>query len=370
MLDADAVETDVMTFDVATASIKGAREYQQDSLISNFALGQTSGFAIVAYGLGGHVGGHVASALVTAEVFGHLKMKEDQLDAGTLNIPLALREAAEAANTRVARQVREDDSLHGMGSTMLVPVIRADKLYWISVGDSPLFLFRQGALRQLNQDHSMAPQIDMMVKTGAMSPETAKSHPDRNALTSVISGEEIDKIDCPTSPIALQPEDIIVASSDGLQFLSNSTIANTLMMSKDGRSVDIANAFLDAIAELDDPHQDNTAFVIIKLSVGSIETDVTDADDLPVLAVADDMDFDDEDDPETDVGAGSALPVSGARRMKRAVARAAAAAAQAERLRAANSKSDEAASDSEEDTADQPSERKAYWYRGQKYYKD
>ena len=171
MLDADAVETDVMTFDVATASIKGAREYQQDSLISNFALGQTSGFAIVADGLGGHVGGHVASALVTAEVFGHLKMKEDQLDAGTLNIPLALREAAEAANTRVARQVREDDSLHGMGSTMLVPVIRADKLYWISVGDSPLFLFRQGALRQLNQDHSMAPQIDMMVKSGSMAPE-------------------------------------------------------------------------------------------------------------------------------------------------------------------------------------------------------
>ncbi|MEM9787632.1 MAG: protein phosphatase 2C domain-containing protein [Pseudomonadota bacterium] len=368
MLDADAVQTEIMTFDVATAAIKGAREYQQDSLISSFPLGQTAGFAVVADGLGGHVGGHVASALVTAEIFGHLKMKEDQLDDGTMNIPLTLREAADAANARIASQVGQDDSLHGMGSTLLVPVIRADKLFWISVGDSPLLLFRGGALRQLNKDHSMAPQIDAMVKSGALTPQEGKEHPDRNTLTSVISGEEIEKIDCPTKPIALEADDIIIAASDGLQFLSNNVIANTLMLAKDGRSVDIANAFLEAIAELDDPHQDNTAFVVIKLSVGSSETETADAEELPVLAVADDYDVADEVDEEIPADQGvNATSEMGAPRAIRAVARAAAAAAQSERRRAAQNEAAEAEKPSAEDATD---ERKAYWYRGQKYYKD
>ncbi|MDX8347625.1 protein phosphatase 2C domain-containing protein [Cognatiyoonia sp. IB215446] len=369
MLDADAVQTDVITFDVSTAAIKGARDYQQDSLISSFPLGQTAGFAVVADGLGGHVGGHIASALITAEIFSHLKMKENQLDEGTLNIPLTLRDATDAANARLAKQVGEDDSLHGMGSTLLVPVIRGDKLYWISVGDSPLLLFRGGALRQLNKDHSMAPQIDKMAKAGALTAEEAKDHPDRNTLTSVINGDEIDKIDCPTKPIALEPDDIIIASSDGLQYLSNSMIANTLMQVKDGRSVDIANAFLDAIADLDDPHQDNAAFVVIKLSVGSNEVETADAEEMPVLAVADEYvpeEIAEEEPPaQPDL---KAAPTTGAPRAIRAVARAAAAAAQSERLRATQTQQAEQPEASA--TSDQPDERKAYWYRGQKYYKD
>ncbi|MEO0916309.1 MAG: protein phosphatase 2C domain-containing protein [Pseudomonadota bacterium] len=369
MLDADAVQTDAITFDVSTAAIKGARDYQQDSLISSFPLGQTAGFAVVADGLGGHVGGHIASALVTAEVFSHLKMKEDRLDEGTLNIPLTLREAADAANKRLAKQVAEDDSLYGMGSTLLVPVVRADKLYWISVGDSPLLLFRGGALRQLNKDHSMAPQIDQMAKAGALTAAEAKDHPDRNTLTSVINGEEIDKIDCPTKPIALEPDDIIIAASDGLQYLSNSMIANTLMGAKDGRSVDIANAFLDAIADLDDPHQDNAAFVIVKLSVGSAEAETADAEELPVLAVAEDYEPKEVAEEEAPTKADPKSPtMTGAPRAIRAVARAAAAAAQSERLRTAHQQEPEAAE--EPPTTSQPDERKAYWYRGQKYYKD
>ncbi len=361
MLDADAVQTNVTTFDVATAIIKGCREDQQDSLISSFPLGQKAGFAVVADGLGGHVGGDVASALVTSFIFSHLKMKEGQLNKGILNIPLTLRDAADAANMRVAHYVGQDDSMHGMGTTLLVPVIRADKLFWFSVGDSPLLLFRGGALRQLNKDHSMAPQIDLMVKTGALSAEAAKDHPDRNRLTSVINGEDIDQIDCPTTPITLQPDDIIIAASDGLQFLSNSMIANILMQTKDKRSVDIANAILDAIADLDDPDQDNTAFVIIKLSIGTSQTETPDADDLPVLAVADSVE---KPDP-----AAKSAPTHGAPLAIRAVARAAAAAAHAQRR---DTTRQEGASDTgtPETDKDAQDERQAYWYRGQKYYKD
>jgi len=321
MLDGDSTPAKTLTFDVASAAIKGARDYQEDSLISSFPMGQGAGFAIIADGIGGHVAGSLASALVTTEVFSHLKMQESQLINGVLSIPFALREAAEQANKKIAAHVKKDKDTKGMGSTLLVPVIRADRLSWISIGDSPLLLLRNGALRQLNKDHSMAPQIDMMVKTGALSAEAGKDHPDRNTLVSVLNGEEIAQIDCPASPILLKDGDILIAASDGLQFLSNGTIANTLALAKDGRSVDIANAFLTALTQLNHPEQDNTTFVVVKIGEEAAPDAVMDLDAMPVLAQADD----------------APAPVA-----------------------------------VEPDAAAEPAqdERKAYWYRGQKYYKD
>lgn len=320
MFDIETNATKPLTFDVATAAIQGKRDYQEDTIIANFPVGQAAGFAIVADGIGGHAAGHIASALATIEVFAHLKIHEGQLLSGALNVPLALREAAEQANARLAAHVAKDAETKGMGSTLLVPVIRGDRLYWLSVGDSPLYLFRNGALRQLNKDHSMSPQIDMMVKTGAMTAEAAKDHPDRNTLTSVVSGEKIAQIDCPASPVLLAEGDILIAGSDGLQFLTNATIANTLMLAKEGRSVDLVNAFLAALDNVNNPDQDNTTFVVIKIGMDEDVDEVMDLDSMPVLAQASD-----------------------------AVVTSAVKAAPA---------------------APEKDERKAYFYRGQKYYRD
>lgn len=288
MLDSKSVHVEALDFDVATVAFKGARNNQEDSLVSSFPLGQRTGFAVLADGMGGHNSGSLASTLVMSETFAQLKMKEKLLEEGNVNIPATLQDAAEAANKRVTDHIESHDETYGMGSTLLATVIRRDKLYWVSIGDSPLLLFRHGALRQLNKDHSMAPQIDMMVKTGAMSEEVGRDHPDRNTLTSAISGGKIERIDCPTRPIALLPDDIVIAASDGLQFLSNSVIARTLKRAQNDKAVDIANALLNEVRQLEDPDQDNTAIVVIKLSAGSEQSDAIDADDLPVLATADD----------------------------------------------------------------------------------
>jgi serine/threonine protein phosphatase PrpC len=326
MLDSEERSETGLSFDVATVAIQGARDYQEDSILANFPLGQKFGFAVIADGVGGHVSGHVASGLVTTEIYSYLKINETALGSGTLNIPVSLREAADIANARIADHIQIDDETHGMGSTLLVPVIKADKLFWLSIGDSPLLLFRAGALRQLNKDHSMAPQIDMMVKMGSMKPEVGRVHPDRNALVSVINGSEIAMIDCPTAPLTLQPEDIVIAASDGLQSLSNAAIANTLMLAKDGRSIDIANALLAMVQHLDNPEQDNTVFCVIKLGFGSTGADEIHAEDIPVLAMADSaQDPAPESEPEP-------VPIP--------------------------------------EQVDAAKERKAYFYRGQKYYKD
>ena len=325
MPDGQANGVKSLTFDVATAAIRGSRDYQEDSLLANFPVGQDAGFAIIADGIGGHAAGNVASALVTTEVFAHLKMQESLLIRGVLDVPFALRQAAEQANQRLAKHAKEHDETRGMGSTLLVPVVRTDRLYWLSIGDSPLYLFRNGDLRQLNKDHSMAPQIDMMVKSGAMTPETGRNHPDRNTLTSVVNGQGITEVDCPKSPILLKEGDILIAASDGLQSLPTRTIARILLEGSKASSIDIADAFLAEIAALDNPDQDNTTFIVLMAREEDKTDEVMDLDRMPVLAHADDM----------SIPPPKPSPVTAPQPAKA-----------------------------------MPDESKAYYYRGQKYYRD
>lgn len=287
MLVKEIQKTDLNSiyYDVASASIKGAREFQQDSMISSFPIGQDFGFSIIADGMGGHASGEVASAMVAAELFIHLKMYSSDVETGSPNLPLILREGAERANKKLAAFVASDKTNKGMGTTLLAPVISGRQLTWISVGDSPFLLFRDGALRRLNKDHSMAPQIDAMIEVGSIDREKGLKHPERSVLTSAINGQDIEKIDCPASSIALVPGDILVASTDGLLTLSNAVLANTLAQNENASSDEITNTLLQALENEKDPKQDNVAITVIKIGENT-RSSALEAEDMPVLAVA------------------------------------------------------------------------------------
>lgn len=145
-------------------------------------------------------------------------------------------------------------------------MVRDNALYWISVGDSPLYLFDGEDLHQINEDHSMAPQIDLMAKAGMIDEETARNHPDRNCLTSVLMGAQIPKIDCRESPVNLAPGHILIVSSDGLQFLTNDQIKKVVAEHKKDSSERLASALMSMVQKLDDPDQDNISFAVIKIS--------------------------------------------------------------------------------------------------------
>jgi len=103
-----------------------------------------------------------------------------------------------------------------------------------------------------------------LVRTGVMEPETALNHPDRNCLTSVLAGNEVPRIDCPATPVQLMDGDIVIAASDGLQFLENPEIADILADCGAGTSGDISTELLHRLDQLDDPDQDNVSFCVIK----------------------------------------------------------------------------------------------------------
>ena len=251
-------------FDAASVLSLGQRDHQEDALASDFPIGANFGFAVLADGMGGHAAGDVASKIVVTEVFSELMFQSSDVEGMTADIGGVLRNAAYAANECVRAHTETNPDTDGMGSTLLAPVIDNEKLYWISIGDSPLLLYRDGRLTQLNEDHSMAPQIDLMVAAGAITEDAALNHPDRNALTSVLFGDEIEAIDCRDDPFILADGDVLIASSDGLQFLDDREIIAILRNTLSKPAATIARALLDALEDLDDPAQDNISFTVIK----------------------------------------------------------------------------------------------------------
>lgn len=253
-------------FDVATALGQGQRELQEDAVVTDFPVGMDVGYVVLADGMGGHAAGEIASAIIVTEVFAELKFKLPDLAKHESNIPAILRRAALTANQCIRDYVADNPRNYGMGATLIAPVFVDDRLYWISVGDSPLYLFRNGVLTQLNEDHSMAPEIDMMVKAGLISEEEGRFHPDRNCLRSVLLGDRIAKVDCPDEGFKLRDGDIVIASSDGLQFLSDEDIIRLLKSSYENSSTEIAHTLLSAVNSLNDPHQDNISIAVTKVN--------------------------------------------------------------------------------------------------------
>lgn len=253
-----------MQYDVATAISQGRRDYQEDAVVADFAVGVPYGFAVLADGMGGHAAGDVASKIVVTEVFSELKFQSADRMSLEENFNTTLLDVVQSANHCIDAHVRENPTHKGMGATIVAPVVFEDRLYWISVGDSPLFLARGDRLKQLNADHSMAPQIDLMVTTGQIDSEAALNHPDRNALTSVLMGRDIPSIDCAATPTRLEVGDIIIAASDGLQYLSNDQIEAVVAGHRRRTASEIARAILRAVEALNDPDQDNISVVIIK----------------------------------------------------------------------------------------------------------
>ncbi|MFI2765847.1 PP2C family protein-serine/threonine phosphatase [Ruegeria faecimaris] len=252
-------------YDLALILDQGQRDTQEDAVASRMFDAADAGYVIVADGMGGHAAGEVASELV-------VKAWRDALDteleadapAETALID-ALPLAAMQANAAISTYCEEQGEDFNMGSTMLGVLLLDNRVFWISIGDSPLYLYRDRTLSQINEDHSMAPMIDAQVAAGTLTPDQASSHPDRNQLTSVIMGAAIPKVDCPEEPLGLSTADVLIVGSDGLQYLSNTEIQAILEENEDALAQDIADALLRALRTRNDPDQDNTSIGVIKL---------------------------------------------------------------------------------------------------------
>ncbi len=258
------------SYDSATAISQGCRDRQEDAIAADFQAGFPFGFAVLADGMGGHAAGDVASKVIVTEVFAELKLHAADIAADQGQIGTVLQRAAAGANACLADYTATRPKVTGMGATLLAPVILEDRLYWISVGDSPLFLFRDGQLHRLNEEHSVAAQLDQMVARGKISEMQAQSHPDRHCVTSVLTGRSLGQVDCPGHPVTLRAGDIVLAASDGVQSLATADLAEVLRAGHALPSAVLAQRVLDRVLQQNAPEQDNLSFCVVRIVPSAI----------------------------------------------------------------------------------------------------
>lgn len=218
--------------------------------------------AILADGMGGHAGGALASRMVCEKFL-------DAFSTGDGDTHARLIGALSSANAAIAAKVEEDPALSGMGSTLIGVAFTRDGAQWVSVGDSPLMLYRRGEIALLNEDHSLAPELDRMAEAGTITFEEARRDPRRHMLRSAVTGDDIDLVDISRRPLPLEPGDYIILASDGLQTLDTGEVERIISAYGQDGAKAVAAALIRAVEAVRDPHQDNATVVAVEVVSGS-----------------------------------------------------------------------------------------------------
>ena len=210
--------------------------------------------------MGGHTGGALASQTVCAEFLAAATALSDD----GADMAMRLKTGLETANGALAAKVDDNPMLSGMGSTLIGTAFSAKGLEWISVGDSPLYLYRRGEVAVLNEDHSLAPELDRLVAAGKLTAAEARRDPRRHMLRSAVTGDEIDMIDVSRRPLPLEPGDYVVLASDGVETLDAQELGRIIQGYADDGAESVANAIIRAVEALREPYQDNATVLVVR----------------------------------------------------------------------------------------------------------
>ena len=245
---------------IAYRQWQGKREYQED----HFAILDLSSanpdspsrlFLVLADGMGGAAGGAQASdTVVRAFIERFIRLGRP--------LQSLLESCLTEANRQLGEIVHNNPSLAGMGSTVVAVHLNGKNLTWLSVGDSPMWLYSEGELTRLNVDHSMGQILDRMVKRGQMTEEQARCDARRNILLSVVTMEPAEQIDFGTRACSLPAGEFLLIASDGIETISDDEIAQHLADSS-GDAETAASALLSAVVARSDPRQDNLTFLLL-----------------------------------------------------------------------------------------------------------
>jgi protein phosphatase len=168
-----------------------------------------------------------------------------------------LTKTVNEANSAVWNSAEEDQSVRGMGTTIVVAVQSEDNYMQIAhVGDSRAYLYREGKIKLLTNDHSV---VQEMVRAGRLTEEQARINPYKNLITRCLGHEERVEID--HTPLEMKPMDWIVLCSDGLPtVLRDEQIGDVL-----GAGVEPESVCEELVKQtIDGNAPDNVTVVVVK----------------------------------------------------------------------------------------------------------
>ncbi|MFS0867992.1 PP2C family serine/threonine-protein phosphatase [Microbacterium sp. 179-B 1A2 NHS] len=250
----EATESRVVTFATGTIELRWSdvthrgrrRENNQDAVLSAFPL------FVVADGMGGHIGGEIASSRAIERLSGAVGDGEVS--------PASIEKALERAVADIAASAETTDDGTGTTVTGVYLDLTAEEPTWVTlnIGDSRVYLFRDGALAQVTTDHSV---VQELIAAGRLSPEEAENHPYGNVITRAVGPS--DGVVPDYVRLEVVDGDRFVVCSDGLtKELTDYGILHFLLQHDD--PTEAVDAMLEAA--LENGGRDNVSIIVVNVA--------------------------------------------------------------------------------------------------------
>jgi PPM family protein phosphatase len=208
---------------------------------------------VVADGMGGHEAGEVASGLAV-ETLSQLLWDRSIRDGGTL------ADAVRAANRAIREATRDRPEQAGMGTTCTALFVDGQRATLAHVGDSRAYLVRDGALRQLTEDHTL---VGLLVREGILTPEQAARDERRHVIVRALG--VADSVDVDLVELSLEPGDRLLLCSDGLSGpVTDERLAEALVT--DAGPEQVVAALVDAAVRDGD---DNVTAILVDVAAST-----------------------------------------------------------------------------------------------------
>jgi len=227
----------------ALTHVGSVRALNEDSLLALPPL------YAVADGLGGHQSGEIASALAIDALRDHAPKRPD---------PVALARAVQSANQAVINGIAKGVGREGMGTTMTAVMLEPGRAVFAQVGDSRAYLLRNRSLSQVTEDHSV---VGEMLRSGHITVEEARRHPQRAVITRALGSDPNLNVD--TFDITILRGDRLLLCSDGLTTMVDDAQIQAILAG----SLDPNHAAEKLIqAALDAGGVDNISVIVVDVS--------------------------------------------------------------------------------------------------------
>jgi PPM family protein phosphatase len=209
------------------------------------AMDPAAGVAVLADGMGGYNAGEVASQMACDFILGEMVrwLFEASKSATDADVKRAMDICVDNANRAIFTAANSNPTFAGMGTTLVVSVVRPGRVLVGHIGDSRAYRFREGHLQQVTKDHSL---LQEQVDAGILTPEQAAVSANKNLVTRAVGVEDFVLLE--TRVHDLQDGDTLLMCSDGLSdMLNDREIAEVMGSTSDlsdmaARLISAANA--------------------------------------------------------------------------------------------------------------------------------
>ena len=249
----------------AAASDTGLRRSTNED---NHCARPDLGLFLVADGMGGHVAGEVASRVAVDTIESFIDQTKATSPDDTWPFPFdtalgtdanRLTAAFRLANRTIATKMAAAQNLRGMATTASAVLMQENSAILAHVGDSRIYLLRDGGLKRLTADHSW---VEDQVRAGALTPDAARQHPWRNVVTRALSGGNDPAVDL--GECSLQPADRLLLCSDGL-FAVTSDDQISELLGRAAPLAEICDGLIQAANDAGGP--DNITTLVLQVDV-------------------------------------------------------------------------------------------------------